>query len=110
LSIPVVVKEQTVEEVIVEVFKEDAPTMLAVARCESGLQHFDTDGTVLKGRIDPRDTGVMQINTYWHLENSQLLGYDIYTVTGNIGYAHYLFERYHLKPWNASSHCWSKLI
>jgi len=108
LSIPAVVKEQTVEEVIVEVFKEDAPTMLAVARCESNTRQFNADGTVLVGITG--DLGTFQIAPQYWLESSRLLGYDIYSVRGNVEFAHYLYTRYHLKPWNASSHCWGKLI
>ncbi len=50
----------------------------------------------------------MQINEKYHLKRSQTLGYDIYTLTGNLAYAKRLYEEEGTKPWKASAPCWLK--
>ena len=82
--------------------------MIEIARCESGLRQFDENGEVLRGKINPKDVGIFQINEYYHLEASRALGYDIYTREGNIGYAIYLYNLQGTQPWNWSRGCWDK--
>jgi hypothetical protein len=50
----------------------------------------------------------MQINEFYHAEDSSKLGYDILTIEGNTSYARILFEKYGVKPWASSAKCWSK--
>ena len=52
----------------------------------------------------------MQINEYYHNQNSDKLGYDILTLEGNTAYARYLFEKYGVKPWISSAKCWNKTV
>ena len=86
----------------------DTPILVAIAQCESNFSQFNPDGTVVRGRVDSHDVGVMQINeTYW-LEKSKSLGYDIYTIQGNVDYAKYLYAKQGTDPWNSSSKCWSQ--
>lgn len=80
--------------------------LLAVARCESQYRQFDADGSVLRGKQNPQDVGVLQINERYHLADSRRLGYDIHTLEGNIDYGVYLYEHQGLTPWNWSRHCW----
>jgi len=49
-------------EAIVRSYFRDIPIMTEIARCESTFRHELQDGSILQGRIDPADTGVMQIN------------------------------------------------
>jgi len=93
---------------IVKTYFRDNPIMYEVAFCESTLRHYNRDGSLLRGHVDPRDVGVMQINEGYHLEHSEKLGYDIHTLEGNLAYAKYLYEKYGLQPWSASKPCWSK--
>lgn len=89
----------------------DTPILIEIARCESTLVHFREDGTLMRGRVDSADVGVMQINERYHLENAKKLGLDIYTIEGNVEYAKYLYKKFGSKPWKASSPCWgSKVI
>ena len=83
--------------------------MLAIAQCESGVRQFEKSGDVLRGRINRKDVGIFQINEKYHLEKSQTLGYDIYSVAGNIQYAIYLLKFYGTQPWSASASCWANL-
>jgi hypothetical protein len=84
----------------------DTPILVEIARCESTFRQYDEKGMVIRGRIDDRDVGVMQINTYYHGERAEKLGYDIYSIEGNLGFAHFLYEKYGTSPWSASKACW----
>lgn len=81
-----------------------------VAFCESTMRQFAEDGSVLKGKVDPRDTGLFQINSYYHLETAKRKGMDIYTVEGNVDYAIDLYDREGVRPWNSSKPCWGKYL
>ncbi|MEX0931374.1 MAG: hypothetical protein WDZ88_01345 [Candidatus Paceibacterota bacterium] len=101
-------KKETLEALFTE-FK-DVPSMIAVARCESSFRHYNPDGTVLRGRVDSRDIGLMQINEFYHGEKASELGIDIMSLEGNMKYARYLYENQGLSPWGASKMCWEKYI
>lgn len=84
-----------------------------ILACESGRgigkpQQFNKDGTVLRGKINHSDVGAAQINEYYHLAESKRLGYDIYTLEGNIAYAKYLYDTQGSQPWSESESCWGK--
>lgn len=100
-------EKKSVEEYVRNYFS-DIPIMIEVARCESRFRQHDKHGNVLRGEENELDRGVMQINEYYHNEDSEKLGYDILTLEGNTAYARYLFEKYGIKPWKSSSRCWSK--
>jgi hypothetical protein len=86
----------------------ETPILVEVARCESTFRQFTDEGKVVQGIVDKRDTGVMQINTYYHGETAKKLGMDLHTLEGNVAYAKYLHKKYGTKPWSASQPCWSK--
>jgi hypothetical protein len=96
--------EKTTEEKVREYFA-DIPIMITVAKCESTFRQFNQDGTVLRGRVDPRDTGVMQINTYYHGETVKKMELDIETLEGNLAYARHLYDTQGIQPWSASFPC-----
>lgn len=98
---------KTVEETVNEYFK-DTPILSKVAFCESRYRQFDAEGQVLRGVVNPKDVGVMQINEDYHKIASQKLGLDIYTLEGNLAYAKHLYESQGVSPWVHSSKCWSK--
>jgi hypothetical protein len=109
-------KEESTEEIDVDVeahvrdYFSDIPILAEVARCESHFTQFTKSGKVLRGRVVPEDVGVMQINETYHLAEAKKLGFDIYTLEGNMAYARYLYVDKDLgaRPWLASSKCWSK--
>lgn len=84
--------------------------MIQVARCESTFRHTLEDGSVLRGKVDPADTGVMQINKRYHSERAVELGLDLENIYDNMAYARYLYEKKGTQPWDASAPCWSKTI
>ncbi|OGG86012.1 hypothetical protein A2392_00905 [Candidatus Kaiserbacteria bacterium RIFOXYB1_FULL_46_14] len=97
------------EGIVREYFK-DIPVMVAVAKCESHFQHTLQDGSVLKGRIDSADTGVMQINKRYHEKRAIELGLNLENIYDNMAYARQLYESQGTQPWKASSSCWNNTI
>lgn len=100
-------KAMTVEEYVRNYFS-DLPIMVEVAKCESRFRQHDLNGDTLRGVVNDLDRGVMQINEYYHNDDSAKFGYDILTLEGNTAYARHLFEKYGVKPWKSSMKCWSK--
>ena len=97
------------ESIVREYFK-DIPVMIQVAKCESHFRHELSDGSILRGRVDPADTGVMQINKRYHESTAIKLGLDLENIHDNLAYARYLYEKQGTQPWSASSPCWSKTL
>lgn len=95
------------EELVREYFR-DIPIMAEVARCESTFRHTLADGSVLRGVVDNRDTGVMQINTFYHQVTADSLDLDLEDFYHNMAYARNLYERQGTQPWSASRPCWGK--
>lgn len=85
----------------------DAPIMVDVASCESRFRQFKSDGSIYLGKENPLDTGVFQINQYYHLEESKKLGMDIFTLEGNVAFARILYDRNGTRDWNWSKFMWS---
>ena len=86
----------------------DVPLMAEVSKCESRFRQFESDGSVFRGKINDRDVGVMQINEYYHLERAKKLGFDLYSLEGNMAYARLLYKEQGAQPWVSSSPCWKK--
>ena len=93
-------------EAIVRSYFADIPVMIEVARCESTFRHELEDGSVLVGRVDPADTGVMQINKRYHEASAVAMELDLDTIEDNMAYARHLYERQGVQPWSASMPCW----
>lgn len=104
-TVPVVMPPNEVAKKLVDYLGSGHP-LYEVARCESAYRQFNQDGSVLRGRQNPQDVGVLQINEKYHLAESIRLGYDIYTLEGNLDYGLYLYNNQGLTPWNWSRHCW----
>lgn len=96
-------------EAIVRNYFADIPVMISVARCESTFRHTLPDGSVLRGRVDSRDTGVMQINTGYHGATAKKLGLNLENIYDNMAYARHLYEKQGVQPWSASRPCWGTL-
>ncbi|MEK9131938.1 MAG: hypothetical protein AAB447_03445 [Patescibacteria group bacterium] len=98
-------KPQTLESHVREYFK-DTPILAEVARCESTFRHIVSDGSVLRGRANSKDIGVMQINEIYHAKTATKKGLDLENLDDNLAYAKYLYEKEGLRPWMSSSKCW----
>ncbi len=99
----------SVEAYIRDYFK-DEPLLAEISKCESTFRQFDSNGNVIKGKVNDDDIGAMQINIFYHGETAKKLGYDVYTIDGNLGYAKWLYGKYGDAPWVHSSPCWSKYL
>lgn len=97
-------------EKAVRSYFSDIPVMIQIARCESAFRHTLPDGTVLQGRVDSADTGVMQINMRYHGERAKALGLDLKDMHDNMEYARDLYLRQGTAPWKSSAPCWSSSI
>ncbi|HEY4476838.1 MAG TPA: transglycosylase SLT domain-containing protein [Candidatus Paceibacterota bacterium] len=103
------VQEYTIPELIEEIsahYGVDSTVALDIARCESRLQQFRADGSLVRGNKNPSDVGIFQINEKYHLEQSQTKGFDIYTPAGNIEYAMWLIKNDGDRHWRWSQSCW----
>lgn len=107
VTIPRVQPEQEyVVRKILETFP-DAPIMVYVAMCESGLDPL-ADRITYDGRTGI-DVGLFQINQV-HLNRLNQLGLDRYDLYDNLTYARMLYDESGLRPWHMSKHCWSKFL
>lgn len=97
-------------EAIVRSYFRDIPIMIEIARCESTFRHTLSDGSVLQGRVDPADTGVMQINKRYHLKTATAMELDLHDIYHNMAYARYLYEEQGTQPWSASMPCWGNSL
>jgi hypothetical protein len=97
-------------ERIVREYFSDIPVMIQVARCESTFRHTLEDGSVLKGRVDNADTGVMQINKRYHEKTATAMGLNLDDIYHNMAYARHLYETQGTQPWSASAPCWNSTL
>lgn len=105
----VAISSSKTEALVREYFK-DIPVMIQVARCESHFRQTLADGSILKGVVDPDDTGVMQINKRYHSAKAAILGLNLDDIYGNMAYARHLYEIEGTRPWTASAPCWSQTL
>ena len=98
---------EDIKNITKEYFK-DTPLLAEIARCESTYRQFNSDGVVLRGKVNSLDVGVMQINEKYHSARSKKLGMDIHTLEGNLEYGSLLFKESGGQPWSASKPCWGK--
>lgn len=97
-------------ESIVRSYFQDIPVMAEIARCESTFRHELSDGSVLRGRVDSADTGVMQINKRYHQRSADAMNLNLDNLYDNMAYARHLYETQGLRPWNSSAPCWNKQV
>lgn len=103
-------KKMSTEEYVRTGFA-DTPILAEIARCESQFRQFDKKtGEVLRGLVNSRDVGVLQINEYYHLETAEKANINIYTIEGNMEYGRKLYKQFGTDPWGASKPCWGKKV
>jgi hypothetical protein len=97
-------------EAKVREYWQDAPVMAKVAYCESTMRQYGKDGQPIRGRVNPADVGVMQINETVHAAAAAKMGLDLETLDGNLAYARYLYRTQGTAPWIYSKPCWSPQV
>lgn len=85
----------------------NAPVMVAIAKCESGMREFEPNGAPLYGGTDGAMIGIFQLDSTIHTKPALALGFDLGTASGNIEYAAYLYGAEGTDPWISSFPCWS---
>jgi hypothetical protein len=108
-SVVVLQDRKAVEKYLREQYA-DTPILVEIARCESTFAQFDKNGNVVRGRVNNKDVGVMQINEQYHLETAVTLGYNLHTIEGNVAYAKHLYEQEGVRPWKSSAKCWAAKV
>lgn len=106
---PYTASSTTLESYVREYYK-DTPVLAEIARCESHFTQYTDRGNILRGREVSTDVGVMQINETYHAAAARRMGYDIYTLQGNLAYAQAIYEKSGAAPWTASASCWGKAL
>lgn len=103
-----------IDEMVVEKAGDKLPALRpeleVICQCESGGRHRNADGTLLSGRVDSRDKGQCQINTYYHGEAMEKMGLDINNDADYRTYANHLYDTQGKQPWRASQACWAPII
>ena len=97
-------------EAYVRAYYKDTPELAEIAKCESNFRQYDAKGAILTGVVNKGDIGIMQINKYYNGENAEKLGYDIYTIEGNLAYAKVLYKKFGTDPWSSSEKCWQSAV
>jgi hypothetical protein len=82
--------------------------IVSIAKAESSGKQFDEEGNIIKGLKNKYDSGLLQINSLYHLDKAKEMGLDIYTLEGNIKYGVYLYYKEGTAPWLASKAAWNK--
>ncbi|MEK7102984.1 MAG: peptidoglycan-binding protein [Patescibacteria group bacterium] len=93
---PSIPDNKGVKSAIQELFA-DAPQMISIAQCESGFRQYTAKGTTFTGS-GGQYVGVFQISK-GHTSNAKKMGFDIYTLEGNLGFAKYLYNKQGVQPW-----------
>lgn len=79
----------------------DIPVMIDIARCESRFRQFGPDGNALRGGTAGKYIGIFQIGEALHAARAASMGFDIYSIDGNMGYARYMYNNSGTNPWRA---------
>ena len=94
-----------------DLLEKAPPVLKVIAACESSMKHYDEKtGDVLQGRVTPGDVGLLQINSLVHGEDALKLGFNVWSIYGNIGYAIKLYIEKGTQPWNSSKKCWGPKV
>jgi hypothetical protein len=95
------------EERTVQVIDESVPEVLhRIAECESGSQHFDAKGNVLRGKKDRNDIGRYQISITYYGAKAMEMGYNLFDEKENEAFAIWIFENEGSDPWVKTKKCW----
>ncbi len=97
---------EEIASLIQEYFPDNYRTMLAVARCESGLEHRDENGNLLPNQSGGSARGVFQVLMRIHRDEMRRLGLNPEDDRDYMEYVRRLYDAQGLAPWAESEHCW----
>ena len=97
-QVDILTQQQIIEDKHVG-FAEMPLALQKVALCESsGKQHYNNK--IVKGLAG--EVGIMQIHPV-HFLRAKKMGYDLYSATGNMAYAVWLYQQEGLRPWTCAT-------
>lgn len=74
--------------------------MVEVCLGESGLKQWHEDGRVVRGIVDPDDTGVCQINNRYWGDEAKRLGLDYEnSIVDNVKMSRHIYETQGINAW-----------
>lgn len=74
--------------------------MVRVCKGESGLKQWHADGRVVRGIVDPDDTGVCQINNRYWGATAKKLGLDYEnSIVDNVLMARHIYDTQGITAW-----------
>jgi hypothetical protein len=85
----------------------DAPLMVQVAKCESGLVHRE-NGVLFQNSDGSSARGVFQVLMRVHKTQMHKMGLNPEHIDQYLTYVRHLYDQQGLKPWQASKHCWKE--
>jgi len=106
-----VARVQDIREIIKSVALEEGvpeDRLLDIACAESEIRQFEKPGKVLRGKVNPKDVGVFQINEKFWLADAVKLKLNIYQAQGNVEMAAWIYKHYGDSPWNWSKKNWDR--
>lgn len=102
--------ERTLDEWIsfyADVYDQDEALAREIMRCEASMYGGAINhNRRADGSIWSTDTGLWQINDYYHEDRAKSMGLDIWDDVDNIRYGFILLKEQGVQPWSASEHCW----
>ena len=98
---------EDIKKQIKDVFSTDSDLAIKIAYCESELTQFK-NGKIYRGEKNKNDIGIFQINSIIWKDEILQQKLDIYTTSGNIHFAYWLYYNFGTKPWYLSQGCWDK--
>lgn len=87
----------------------DAPIMVRVAMCESGLVHRE-NGELLRNKNGSSARGAFQVMMSYHGPKMKKMGLDPRRTDEYLAYVRFLYDQQKLAPWSESKRCWSKPV
>ena len=84
-----------------------ADLLSRIAYCESRGIQFVAKGKVLRNASN--HIGIFQFDKHYHVGTAQRLGFNLYDVSGQWGYARWVIRHHGTWPWLASKHCWRQV-
>ena len=101
--------EKQIRPVVILTEVKIPPILEKISFCESSGKHFDGNGEVLRGEIDPRDTGKFQISSFYFGDAAEAIELDLEDPEDNEKMALWIFNNYGSVPWVKSFDCWNRL-
>lgn len=80
--------------------------LIAIAQCESGLQQYKNDGTLVTNPSSGAFGMFQDLPSHKRLATK--MGLDLTDTVEHIQYNIWLYNKYGSAPWLASKPCWSK--